>query len=160
MTLYYKDEDFELTIYDDRVLAVVEENGLKNMKKACILLRNKTVRLVKTSPASGRIYFRRRGRPEKRGEVKGIGDYIVHRASAPGEPPATDRGLLIMSCDWRVSKDEEGILGEAGSNVKYDDALEFGSVNMAPRPHWRPALNNNREKLVETIVKGLIPDYE
>ncbi len=74
---------------------------------------------------SGRVY--RRG---KRGT-------ILHRASAPGEPPATDTGNLVNSI---YAKMTDQVTGEVGSTAKYAAVLELGGAHMAARPALRPAL--------------------
>lgn len=88
----------------------------------------KVERAVKQSlkqPGRGRLY-RRRG--------------VVHRASAPGSPPATDLGRLAAATTWEVGRDERGLVARIGSNYRVQLYLELGTRRMAPRPHLRPAL--------------------
>jgi hypothetical protein len=67
---------------------------------------------------------------------------LPRRSSAPGEAPAVQSGRLIGSVDAAVFR--RGQRWEAVSGVKreveYAVALEFGTVRIAPRPAWRPAL--------------------
>lgn len=99
-------------------------------------------RLMAESPRSGREY--RRGRK-------------VHKASAPGEPPAVDRGRLIRSVGFRVVflNKEWGV--QVGSSLKNIPSwLEYGTRKMAPRPAWRPAVRNITPQIkreVEAIFK-------
>lgn len=81
-------------------------------------------------PGTGRIY-RRKGR--------------VHQASAPGEPPAVDTGLLRASVRSSVGRDERGLVATIGTNQKVGVYLELGTRYMAPRPFARPALDAARE---------------
>jgi hypothetical protein len=84
-------------------------------------------RLMRSSPASGRVYLRG-GR--------------AHRASAPGEPPAVDTGTLVRNVEAIVGRQGGGWVGETGvlAEAEYAMALEYGTARMAPRPAWRPAL--------------------
>lgn len=82
---------------------------------------------------------------------KGSGrTYGSHQASAPGEPPAPDLGVLRNSVQavmvhpllWTVGVAGEIVHPESGSKMKViAPALEFGSRRLAPRPFIRPALD-------------------
>lgn len=76
-------------------------------------------------PGQGRLY--------RRGGVE-------HRASAPGDPPATDRGLLAASITTRNGRDGRGIFVDIGSPLRKALGLELGTRHIAPRPFLRPAL--------------------
>lgn len=69
---------------------------------------------------SGRVY--------KRGKV-------WHRASAPGQAPASDTGALIASI---MHEKDAPLTASVGSRLAYAVYLEFGTVKMAPRPLWVP----------------------
>lgn len=75
---------------------------------------------ILTGPRSGRVY-RSHGR--------------VHRASAPGEPPASVSGRLAASLE--AVDDGEALL--VASEVDYALYLERGTATMAPRPFLGPA---------------------
>lgn len=66
--------------------------------------------------------------------------YGRHRASAPGDPPATDTGRLVTSIGNELATDEKGLHARVGTNVKYALFLELGTRRMAPRPFLRRAL--------------------
>lgn len=67
----------------------------------------------------------------------------THRASADGEPPASDTGRLLSS----IYFDEEGPLSAVvGSDVDYAVYLEYGTLTMAARPFFRPAVDDIRAK--------------
>lgn len=91
-------------------------------------------------------------------EVPGPGPG-VHRASAPGEPPAVLSGLLRDSIDSGVVLvDQSRYEGAVSTKADYAPLLEFGGINeerkpVEPRPAWLPTLLFNREKYLETIVK-------
>lgn len=81
---------------------------------------------IQRGPKTGRVY-RRRG--------------IVHQASAPGQPPATDTGFLVNSI--YVERDGPARM-TVGSRLAYAAYLEFGTQRMAPRPAWIPAVEKAR----------------
>ena len=80
----------------------------------------------------------------------------IHQASAPGEPPAPDTGLLRAAVGHAVGTDSEGVYGEFGIATGHEIAaaerengatlsdigvwLEFGTRHMEPRPWLRPSL--------------------
>lgn len=84
---------------------------------------------------------------------------VSHWSSQPGDPPATDTGILIGGITHNVKKERGQWIGRVFSGAKYSAWLEFGTKNMAARPFMRPALINNRKKirgLIRTaLVKGL-----
>lgn len=86
---------------------------------------------------SGRTY--RKGaiesrRKANRGEIVG---YKFHRASAPGEAPATDTGNLANSISSRMTGSTEGVV-EVGA--EYAAVLELGGAHVLPRPYFDPAV--------------------
>jgi hypothetical protein len=78
-------------------------------------------------PGKGRVYVK--SNPRR-----------VHRASAPGAPPATDLGLLAASIKHAIGKDTVGIFAQIGTGLKKGRWLELGTRNMRPRPYLRRAL--------------------
>ena len=69
------------------------------------------------------------GRSYKRGDS-------FHQASAPGQAPAIDTGVLVNLIQSEFPK---SLLGVVYTNVFYGPILEFGSIKMAERPFMRPA---------------------
>lgn len=70
---------------------------------------------------------------------------VAHRASAPGEAPASDTGRLVNSINTEVSKSALESTVSAGSGaVKYARMLEFGTTKMAARPFLFPALEKSK----------------
>lgn len=61
----------------------------------------------------------------------------IHRASAPGEAPATDLGFLVNSISSRMVTP---LQGEISISARYAEALELGTRRMAERPFVRPAI--------------------
>lgn len=97
----------------------------KIVEQDAYLVENEAKRLL-LLPGSGRIY--RRGG-------------VVHQASAPGEPAASDTGQLLNSVGHRMSEDANGVYAEVGTDVKHGAYTELGTRHMAPRPWLRPALD-------------------
>lgn len=69
------------------------------------------------------------------------------RASAAGEYPMTDQSTLVQN----ISKDiaTTGFTGRVTSSAKHGPHLEFGTMNMLPRPFMQPSLEQNRRKILQ-----------
>lgn len=78
-------------------------------------------------PGTGRVYVLRNPRR-------------VHRASAPGQPAATDLGTLAGSVIHRLGTDTKGLFCSVGTPLKKGRWLELGTRRMRPRPFLRRAL--------------------
>lgn len=83
----------------------------------------------------------------------------THRASAPGEAPATDTGRLANS----IQADIEGKSATVFTNLEYAPWLEFGTRTIEPRPFMfpalekeRPAWNRRLDRIVDQAAKGII----
>lgn len=89
------------------------------------------------------------GRTYKRGNV-------LHRASAPGEAPASDTGRLANSINSEVIRGTlEAVVRAGGGIVKYARMLEFGTASMAARPFFQPSAEKNRHWVVERLNKAV-----
>lgn len=70
--------------------------------------------------------------------------YGSHRASAPGQPPASDTGTLLRSIDiTRVNKTPIGLSIRVVANTEYAAGLELGTEKMAERPYMATTLYEN-----------------
>lgn len=78
-----------------------------------------------STPKRGRFYRR-----SKRG--------AAHQASAPGEAPAIDSGLLANSIQTAVVSP---LLAQVRIGAEYASYLEFGTRRMSPRPYVQPAID-------------------
>lgn len=100
----------------------------------------RAVKLKLSHPGTGIIY--------QRGKHK-------HQASAPGEPPAPDSGVLRNSMDMGTVG---GVL-RVGTGVEYAPMQEFGTIQdggyIAERPFMRPALAEVRGKMSEVLKSFL-----
>ena len=78
---------------------------------------------------------------------------LTHRASAPGEAPATDTGGLVSSIYF---EQKTKLSTEIGSRLPYAYWLEFGTKKIKPRPSWRPAVEKNTplfQSLIEAAIR-------
>lgn len=100
---------------------------------AALEATNDVKKAIQGPPKTGREY--------KRGTV-------VHRASAPGQAPATDTGFLVSS----IYNEDRGPLTKAiGSRLPYAFYLEFGTRKIEPRPSWIPAVERTIPKMLKRV---------
>jgi phage gpG-like protein len=86
------------------------------------------------------------GREYKKGENRDI----IHKASAPGEAPATDDGALVGSIYYNLLGDSAVVIG---SRLPYSAMLEFGTLHIAKRPAWIPAAEKNAPRLEKRLAR-------
>jgi HK97 gp10 family phage protein len=77
----------------------------------------------------------------------------THKASAAGEPPATDTDFLASNIVLDV--DADGLGASVESRADYSSFLEFGTSKMAARPFMQPALEENKPK-IKRLAKQMI----
>jgi hypothetical protein len=87
-------------------------------------------------------------------------------SSAPGEAPAVMLSNLISSITHQLVADTETeVIAQVGTVMEYAARLEFGfndtdslgrKYTMAPRPYFRSAYLENREK-IKAILNGETP---
>jgi HK97 gp10 family phage protein len=109
------------------------------LTESALVVQAEARQSILKGPKTGRVYVRR-GR-------------IRHRASAPGQPPASDTGTLARSIVIDVDKDK--VTASVGSNVKYAPFLELGTSRMAARPFLKRALEVKRSQIVKIIQARL-----
>lgn len=121
---------------EQRVKGVVA----RNMKAAALLVQADATQSLSRGGRSGRVY--------KRGNVQ-------HKASAPGEPPATDTGRLQGSMGSDVLVLAKQVVGFIFAQVNYAVFLEteLGLPRVAPRPFLRPAILNNTKKILRILSR-------
>ena len=104
------------------------------------LVRNTAVQSINQGAKSGVVYEKYNPRR-------------THRASAAGEPPATDTGFLVNNIALKV--DVDGLGASVESRADYSGFLEFGTSKMAARPFMQPALEENRPK-IRRLAKQIV----
>ena len=86
------------------------------------LIRGEAIRSIQTGPKSGRTYEKYNPRR-------------THKASAPGQAPASDTGNLVS----QIMSVADGKNTLVESRAEYSKFLEFGTSKMLPRPFLFPA---------------------
>ena len=120
---------------------------MKEVEKAVFLSAKKVEKEAKESILSG----------QKSGRVYRRGKTVLHRASAPGEAPASDTGRLVNSINTYFERATATALVIAGRGaVKYAAMLEFGTSKMLPRPFFQTALEKNRHWIRDRIAKAVV----
>ena len=129
----------EFSINADRELANVVRGTAQN-------IRTHAIKSIQRGTKSGIVY-------EKTSPKR------THKASAPGEAPATDTGRLANS----IQADIQGKQATVFTNTEYAPWLEFGTQDMEPRPFMFPAMEKERPKwearlnrIVDAAAKGII----
>lgn len=97
-------------------------------------------RSIRTGARTGRIV--KRYHPER-----------IHQASAPGEVPANDRGMLANSIEVDVDPTQFNMTISA--SAPYAQELEYGTRHMLPRPFLRPALTRWRQRIIDAIHNAI-----
>ena len=95
------------------------------------LIRGEAVKSIQSGPKSGKVY--QRYNPTR-----------THKASAPGEAPASDTGNLVNKIIVKNSKDQV----QVQSNAHYSKFLEYGTSKMQARPFLFPAYKMSQGKIV------------
>ncbi len=118
----------------------VRDEVAKELTKALYASAKKVEAEAKKSVLSGgktgRVYTRRT---------------VTHRASAPGEAPASDTGRLVNSINGTLA----GTTAEVTASARYSRPLEFGTAKMAARPFLFPALEKSRAWIQERLNRAV-----
>jgi hypothetical protein len=109
---------------------------VKELRLGAVRIQGDVVRSIQNSPPTGKTY--RRGN-------------VLHTASSPGNAPRTDTGRLVQSA--RVEPTQGGADVVIASNHAVH--LEYGTRNMAPRPHLEPAAERNADELAEAVARAM-----
>lgn len=105
---------------------------------AVFSVHREAVKLIQARSSQGRSYSR---------------GTITHVASAPGNPPNTDRGTLVNRVDFEI--DTQALKGVVGTNYKVGKHLELGTQTMAARPWLFPAFESRRKDILASMSKAL-----
>lgn len=79
----------------------------------------------------------------------------LHRASAPGEPPAPDTTSYRQSWDMEIGESDQGGYADVFTADERGPWLEFGTRNMMPRPHLRLATERLAGKISTTTAEAI-----
>lgn len=130
---------------------VVNVTGTEDVMKALAAFGQEVVDQVETAMRATAIEVLTDVRkaiqgPPKTGREypRGANGDKIHRASAPGEAPATDTGALVSSTYFTKV---DAMTSAIGSRLEYAFHLEFGTLKMEPRPSWVPAAERAAPRL-------------
>ena len=104
-------------------------------------VRGDAIKSVQRGVKSGVVYTRSSGQNLS----------PMHQASAPGQAPATDTGMLVSS----IKAESKNLTGRVYSDLKYSFWLEYGTLYMRPRPFLNPALMGNKQYFVNQLTKAI-----
>ena len=125
-----------------KALEKVKEDLENNMQEILLgggqLIRGEAIRSIQTGAKSGKTY--KRYNPTR-----------THKASAPGEAPASDTGFLVSNIRVKEQKDVVVVSSEAS----YSKFLEYGTSKMLARPFLFPAFEKSKPKIAEVIFRKI-----
>lgn len=130
----------------------VSKTWMRKLRKLGISpKRTKGGRVYITQSEAMRVFYDDAQRRSAKGKsIRNLREIGLHRASAPGQPPAADTGTLRRSWQMGSAIASRGVEGSRrtyriGSAVRYAMRMEYGGsdsrgVYIAPRPYVRPTL--------------------
>lgn len=111
-----------LSKYKDKSSAAIQDV----VESTAFDVQAEAAKAIQRGSKTGRVY--------KRGSK-------THQASAPGQAPASDTGMLAGSIQAvKLTK----LTWQVGTMLRYGEWLEYGTRDIAERPWLRPALDKNR----------------
>ena len=110
----------------------LEEPFREVIKGGAQLIRGEAIKSIQTGPKSGRTYEKYNPRR-------------THKASAPGEAPASDTGNLVRNI--RVTQKSQDVV-TVESRASYSKFLEYGTSKMQARPFLFPAFKMSQGKIM------------
>jgi HK97 gp10 family phage protein len=127
----------------------------KAIRKGALQVRRTATTSIR-NPGKGRLYTHRFF-TDKSGVVRPLtgkkGQRPPHRASAPGDPPASDTGRLLGSIE--VVMRDGGLAAEIGTALDYGRFLEFGTKNVEARPWLQPAWEKHRKQIIRDVANEI-----
>lgn len=124
------------------------------MPRTITVLRNEFPRLAAALPGAaheivmGHAHEVEAVLKQSMADVKSGRVYGTHVASAPGEAPALDMGVLAGSIQVQPLGPA---LAAVFTNQEYAVHLEFGTTRMAARPAWVPAAEEVRPRFLAAM---------
>jgi hypothetical protein len=116
----------------------VRRGALRGLTIAANDVRNEILRRILQTEKSGKVYIRRG---------------VAHKASAPGEAPASDTGDLARGITVVINP--QALTARVNSGAAHSLPLEFGTPTIEPRPHMRVSLASQRENIQLTIGREI-----
>jgi len=125
--------------HGEALLARARDGAMRGVTEGIGIVERKAVDLILNTAKTGKLY-RRRG--------------VVHQASAPGEPPASDTGNLVNR--RRIDLIPERLAGRLTFSALYAVYLQHGTLHMEPRPWADRALNETEGDVRSAILSNVI----
>ena len=114
------------------------------VKGGAQLIRGEAIKSIQTGAKSGVVYQMYNPRRE-------------HRASAPGQAPASDTGNLVSKIVVR----QKGVnVTNVESNANYSAFLEYGTSKMQPRPFMLPAFEKSKKPILDATFTRVVRKIE
>jgi HK97 gp10 family phage protein len=108
------------------------------------LIRAEAIKSIQTGAKSGVMYQMYNPRRE-------------HRASAPGQAPASDTGNLVSKI---IVKQKSKNITNVESNADYSAYLEYGTSKMEARPFMLPAFEKSKKPILNAVFNRVIKKIE
>jgi hypothetical protein len=123
------------------IMARVRAGALKGVGEGIGIVEKRAIELILHTAKTGRLY-RRRG--------------VVHQASAPGEPFASDTGATIEARTIEIDAAE--LRGRLAFRSENASRLEHGTKKMDPRPFARRALSETRSQVSDAVAAAIVAE--
>ena len=104
------------------------------------LIRAEAIKSIQTGAKTGIVYQKYNPRRQ-------------HRASAPGQAPASDTGNLVSKI---IVKQKSKNVTQVESGADYSKFLEYGTSKMEPRPFLFPAFEKSRGNIAKAVFERVI----
>lgn len=124
--------------HDARFIAQVRAGAMRGVTEGIGIVEARAISLILDTPKTGKVY-RRRG--------------VSHRASAPGEPPASDTGNLVNR--RRIDLIPDRLAARLIFSALYAWYLQHGTSKMEPRPWADRALNETQQEVQDAILANI-----
>ena len=114
------------------------------VKGGAQLIRGEAIKSIQTGAKSGVMYQMYNPRRE-------------HRASAPGQAPASDTGNLVSKI---IVKQKTRNITNVESNANYSAFLEYGTSKMEARPFMLPAFEKSKKPILDATFRRVVRKIE
>ena len=108
------------------------------------LIRAEAIKSIQTGAKTGIVYQKYNPRRQ-------------HRASAPGQAPASDTGNLVSKI---IVKQKSKNVTQVESGADYSKFLEYGTSKMEPRPFMFQAFEKSRQPIEQAVFKRVVKKIE
>lgn len=127
----------------DKAFASIEKEVNKALVASGQLLQGEMRRSIARGIKTGDVYQKYNPRRE-------------HRASAPGQAPASDTGRLANSIQMQpdLKRNRVDVVVD-DARVEYAKFLEYGTATIQERPFMRPAIKKHRRRIEKAMREAI-----